>query len=243
MTRKIFINQNSWLINKKKKIKINRQLRDIIHGYIMSDGYVKPNGILTVDQSLKQEKFVMWLYEKFKPIRTDSPIRTVIRRDKLLNLGGRVALTKSSRFNTRSVLHGFYAMWYKEDPNQCREALNLALLPRKTKKCLPKGIDCFFSPEFISLWFAGDGTKTLGSKGAKFEVTAFSPCEREKLKTLFKIKYNINASINRAGTTKKGTEQWTINIGSNDYAKFRTLITKIDLIPKLFPNKLHPLNS
>lgn len=210
----------------KEKIKISRQLRDIIHGYIMSDGYVKPGGNLTVDQSKKQEKFVMWLYEKFEPIRTNTPISKVTRyREKTKTY------TYSRRFNTRSVLHGFRHMWYKLSLDETGKTQYL--------KCLPKSIDCFFSPEFLTLWFAGDGTKILGSKGAKFEVTNFSPEDRLKLKKLFKKKYDILVMINRAGKSQTGTNLWTISINSGEYDKFKKLITEIDLIPTLFPYKLH----
>jgi hypothetical protein len=205
-------------------LKISRELRDIIHGYIMSDGYVKEAGNLTVEQSKKQEKFVQWLYNKFEPIRTSTPISTVHRIDKRTNTE-----TSSLRFNTRNVLHGFHSMWYKA----------LRTHKNEFRKGLPKNIHCFFSPVFITLWFAGDGTKILGSIGAKLEVTAFTPKERQVLKELFKTKYNISVSINRAGVTKKGKEQWTICINSAEYHKFKALITQIDLIPTLFPYKLH----
>lgn len=259
---------------KKSEIKISRQLRDIIHGYIMSDGYVKPCGSLTVDQSKKQEKFVEWLYEKLKPIRTEHPISDVFRypspstsnpptksppalqggkkggkggtssgvrvaaqgsKGGLLSNKSQTPSSHSRRFNTRNVLRGFHFMWYKpyvdSDKNGTTKTLYL--------KRLPKSLDAFFSPVFISLWFAGDGTKVLGSKGARFEVTSFSPEERQRLKKLFEAKYGILANITRAGTSKRGTEQWNLSINSGDYDKFKKLITQIDLIPTLFPHKLH----
>jgi hypothetical protein len=200
-----------------KNLKISRELRDIIHGYIMSDGYVKPEGCLTIDQSQKQHKFVQWLYAKLESIRTTHPISDVERKDKRTN-----QVTYSSRFNTRRLLHGFRSMWYGN-----------------SQKALPKNLSGFFSPECISVWFAGDGTKILGSIGAKIEVTNLTPLDRERLKALFKAKYNISVTICRAGKSKKGNTQWTLNINSEDYPKFKALITKIDLIPRLFPYKLH----
>jgi hypothetical protein len=202
-----------------KNLKISRELRDIIHGYIMSDGYVNPEGCMTVEQCKAQHKFVEWLYEKLESLRTTHSISNVERKDKRTN-----KVTYSSRFNTRRFLHGFRSMWYSQ--------------PQKT---LPKNISGFFSPECISVWFAGDGTKISGRQrlGAKFEVTAFTPLDRERLKELFKAKYNIAATICRAGVSKKGNTQWTLNINSEDYPKFKALITKIDLIPQLFPYKLH----
>jgi hypothetical protein len=211
---------------RNKNLKITKETRDIIHGYVMSDGYLRDKGNLTVDQNIKQKKFVEWLFEKFKNIRTETPISQVPRTDKRKN-----TQTFSLRFNTKNLLHGFHSMWYKPtDPKS--QTITY-------KKSLPKSINCFFSPVFIAVWFAGNGTKIIGSKGAKFEVTNYSPEDRQKLKKLFKQKYDISACINRAGVSTTGTEQWSISINSDDYDKFKTLITKIDLISTLFPYKLH----
>lgn len=214
-----------------KNLKITREIRDIIHGYIMSDGYVNKTGYLAIEQSKKQLKFVEWLYQKFKDLRTETRIREISRTDKRTN-----TQTFSAKFQTKSLLHGYHSMWYKlvttSDPATGKDKIAY-------KKVLPKSIACFFSPTFIALWFAGDGTRTLGSKGAKFEVTNYSPKDRLKLQALFKKKYDIEASIIRVGVSKSGTEQWSISILSKDYDKFKKIITQIDLIPTLFPNKLH----
>jgi len=212
---------------KKLGLKINKELRDIIHGYIMSDGYVKPDGSLQIEQSLKQEKFVEWLYERFEILRTEnSKITLVSRTDKRNNKE-----TQSKRFYTKSILKGYHKMWYESYVNQKGDTCY--------KKRLPRNMKGFFNSTFITLWFAGDGTKMLNQRGAKFEVTAFTNEERQQLKQLFKEKFGINAVINRAGQSKTGKTQWALCINSPDYDKFRTLITQIDLIPNLFPDKLH----
>ena len=209
---------------KKKNIKIPQKLRDIIHGYIMSDGYVNKKGVLTVEQSNKQEKFVEWLYAELAPVRTDHPIQDVTHRGSKRN-------SYSKRFFSRRVLVGFHKMWYKPYTNDKGV--------KAFKKHLPKSINCFFNSTFITLWFAGDGTKIIGSKGAKFEVTSLTAHERQKLKALFKKKFNIEVKINKAGFSRTGNQQWTLNINAPEYQKFRTLITKIDLIESYFPYKLH----
>ena len=131
---------------KKLSIKISKELRDIIHGYTMSDGYIR-NGVLTIDQSVKQERFVIWLYDKLQPLRTTSPIKEIQRihpknQEK----------SRSVRFFTRAVLDGFHHMWYKP----CFNSEGIL----KYRKALPQSIGCFFNETFISLWYAGDGTKT-----------------------------------------------------------------------------------
>jgi hypothetical protein len=104
-------------------------------------------------------------------------------------------------------------------------------------------MSCFFNETFLSLWYAGDGTKILGSVGAKFEVTAFTVSERLKLKRLFFTKFGIKAQILLSGTSKTGKRQWALKISAADYPKFRDLITKSDLIPTVFPYKLHKKKS
>lgn len=214
-------NQTKW---KKLGIKIDRELRDIIHGYIMSDGYVTPNGSLHVQHSIKQRKFVEWIYDHVAVLRTQNPIRILNRVDKRSNTQFTVC-----KFQTRNVLKGFHLMWYKKS--------KVGNKIRYTKR-LPASFPCFLSPTFVSVWFAGDGTRMIGQRGAKFEVTSFTPEERVYLKQLFKTKFDIEAKILRAGKSKAGTLQWTLSITASEYEKFRTLITQMDLIPRFFPQKL-----
>jgi hypothetical protein len=70
-------------------------------------------------------------------------------------------------------------------------------------------------------------------------VTSLTAHERQKLKALFKKKFNIEVKINKAGFSRTGNQQWTLNINAPEYQKFRTLLTKIDLIQSYFPHKLH----
>lgn len=211
----------------KPRVKISQELRDIINGYIMSDGYVNSRGNLTVNQGLKQKNFVEWLYNVLAPLRTNHPISIVERLDLRTN-----KISKSARFNTLNCLIGFRSMWYTK-------VITLSGGKITYKKALPKSIPCFFSPLFITVWYAGDGTKIIGSKGVKFEVSAFTPEERLILKNLFKTKYGISSLINRQGVSSSGNEQWALCINAEDYPKFKKLITQIDLITKLFPHKLH----
>ena len=226
MTSKRISDQNNqkwrW---KKSQIQISKELRDIIHGYVMSDGYIR-NGCLTVHQGEKQKAFVKWLYEKFQIIRTPQPIKEVIMTHSKTHRQSR-----SYRFFTRSVLRGFENMWYQVSMDTDGH--------RKSTKKLPMTIQCFFNETFVTVWFAGDGTKIIGSKGAKFEVTAFTVQERLKLKNLFFTRFGIRAQIISSGLSKSGRRQWALKIPAQDYPQFRNIITKMDLIPNLFPYKLH----
>lgn len=207
----------------KLDIQISKDLRDTIHGYMMSEGYIKPKlGVLQVEQGKKQKSYIQWLYQKMAIIRTSYPIQEVNR-----TRGN--TTTKSLRFYTRNCLHGFRHMWYEENP--CEKG--------KYQKKLPITIECFFNETFVSVWFAGDGTKILGSRGAKFEVTAFSVQDRKKLQNLFWTKFEIKTVIISSGKSINGTPQWALKIPANEYTKFRNLITKQTLIPTLFPHKLH----
>lgn len=223
MKQKQLKSKKKW---EKSEITISKILRNIIHGYIMSDGYVTKNGILYVEQSKKQEKFVFWLYKKLELIKSPSGIKEYIRiNPKTKNK------SYSLRFFTKNLLNGFHNMWYS--PYIDKKGFI------RYKKKLPSNINGFFDETFISIWYAGDGTKIIGSKGAKFEVTAFTVEERIKLKNLFFNKFNIKAVIIKSGISKKGNTQWALKIPASEYSKFRDLITQIDLIPTIFPYKLH----
>nr|YP_009472527.1 hypothetical protein [Chlorodesmis fastigiata]ARO74194.1 hypothetical protein [Chlorodesmis fastigiata] len=169
----------------RKNIQISQELRDIFHGYIMSNNWM--------NQSTKQKRlFVKWLYEKFKiPLKIK---------------------------NTQDICESFRSMWYNGK-----------------RKSLPSTIACFFSIPFVTLWFAGNGTKiSTKQHSIKFEVTYWTRKERMLLKQLFKTRFNINVKILRAGISK-----WILVIGGREYSKFRTIITQIDLIPRFFPQKLY----
>lgn len=207
-------------------VRISRELRDIIHGYIMSDGYITTTSSLQVENGIDQEKFVRWMYEKLKPLCTAKGPTEVQRFDKRTN-----QTYRSIRFYTRSLLCGFNSMWYKVETDANGKKVR--------RKCLPKNIAGFFNSTFVTLWFAGDGTKETQYRAAKIEVTSFTPKERILLQNLFKKKFDITTNINKAGVSKTGTQQWVLQIPASEYDKFRDLITKIDLIPALFPHKLH----
>lgn len=207
----------------KDNIRISKELRDIIHGYIMSDGYINKADSLQVENSIDQEKFVRWMYEKLKPLCTDNGPKEVPNRDKRTN--------RSIRFYTKAILCGFNSMWYKVETDDSGKQVR--------RKCLPKSIAGFFSPTFVTLWFAGDGTKETNYRAAKIEVTAFTNEERLLLQSLFKSKLGITTKINRAGFSRTGTQQWVLQIPASEYDKFRDIITEMDLIPTIFPHKLH----
>lgn len=218
------IKSDFWTQSCNKYLKMEF-INQVINGYIMSDGYVSLLGSLCVHHSSKQEKFVEWLYEVLREYRTDHPI---VKLERLHSRTNKVY--SSSRFNTKNNMKEYRDLWYKSYLDESGKVCY--------RKILPDSIESFFGPVFITLWFAGDGTKILSHRGAKFEVTCFTAMERIRLQKLFKSKFDIETSINRAGISKKGTVQWTLNIKAKDYSKFHSLVTQIDLIPKLFPHKL-----
>lgn len=228
MKKKKSQQEKDWYKKKTGK-RLPSKVRDTIHGYIMSDGYITKRANLQVQQSLEQQGFVCWLFKKLKRqglCHCEEPTLVENFNKK------RQTTTKSLRFYTKGVMCGFASMWYEE--------VTLPNGETERRKKLPKSIKCFFSPRFVSVWFAGDGTSLPDCRAASFEVTSFTPDERELLKELFKSKYNISAELNKSGFSITGTQQWVLRIPAPEYDKFRAIITKTALIPKIFPHKLHP---
>ena len=133
----------------------------------------------------------------------------------------KLQISLRNSFQTLDICKSFRNMWYKP-------------IGGGKRKSLPSTIACFFSIPFVTLWFAGNGTKINKQRSIKFEVTYWTPEERLLLKQLFKNQFNINTKILRAGISK-----WILVIDGSQYSKFRILITQMDLIPRFFPHKLY----
>jgi hypothetical protein len=116
------------------------------------------------------------MYAWCKPICTPTSTIKQVTRKRVRN--GKLSVTTSFRFNTRSVLKSFYPGWYTKEAGDS-----------KAVKKLPPNIAEIFTPLFITVWFAGDGTTAKDYRGSRFEVTSITPEERNVLKNLFYQKY------------------------------------------------------
>lgn len=199
--------------------------KEIINGYVMGDGFFTEGGSLQVEQGKNQLKFVEWMFEQLKSLcDPECEISRVPQKGTL----------RSYRFYTRRLFQTDRDAWYK------KEVVNQSTGETKRIKQLPKDFDDRFTPLFITVWFACDGTKIPTHRGAKFEVTCFTPEERATLKDLFKKKYGIETSINKAGFSCKRTQQYTLNIAAKSYDTFYKLVTRdTSLLLDLFSYKLH----
>ena len=222
------------MLDNKNRPPMSPKQKQIFFGYLMGDGYLNKTGTLTVEQGKDQLKFAEWMHEKLKPFCTkNNEVKPVFfKKEPSFLKSKKAGQIRSYRFNTQAWFKDEHSMWY------LNQGLEGTTEKAKFIKRLPSNIAEFFTPLFIIVWFACDGTKPADCKGAKFEVTAFTAKERELLKTLFLQKYQIHANINRQGTSSKGTEQWALCILAEDYSKFYSLITQDPLIQDLFPYKL-----
>lgn len=213
---------------KKHPKLITKEIRDIIHGYMLGDGTMTVRGGVQVMQCLAQLKWVQWMYDRLRVLRSETPINA---NQKIVDPRTKKT-TYSCRFTTLpGFTKGFRHMWYKPDPTQNGKCL----------KSLPKSIKAIMNPTVLTLWYAGDGTKIIGSKGAKIEVTGFTIQERIDLKSTLEQKLGLEVKLNKAGTAGSGKEQYTLNFNADTYQEFRECTNKYDLIQTLFPDKLHPM--
>nr|AAL34376.1 unknown [Lobochlamys segnis] len=207
---------------------ISKTLDQIINGYIMGDGHVRDVGNLTVEHGPHQRKFAEWLLAYMAPI--------CIKNRELSKSYNDDNTVKSYRFNTQNVLKNYHSNWYKVvEIVKNKKGIDKP----KYKKHLPNNIQELFTPLFIAVWYACDGTATLTHVSGKFEVTAFTEEERAILKNLFLTKYDIKSQINRSGFSASGTPQYSLVIAANSFERFRRVISKdTTLIQDLLPYKL-----
>lgn len=217
-------------------------LSSIINGYVMGDGYVFQEGSLQVDQGAKQRSFVDWMQGHLQPFLSEvgSKAKKLDREYMERNP------TSSYRFFTCNHLKNLHKAWYYEV-----EGIN----PRTGKeggylKKLPDNIRELFNPVFITVWYACDGSRyPINTQGrrVKFALDSYSTAQdRETLKSLFLELYGIKSEINKNGFSKKRVQQWKLDINAESYETFHKLITEdcnLDLIPRLFPHKLHKRNN
>lgn len=224
-----------------EQVVLTGRMKEVVYGYVLSDGHIDSNGTLTVEQCVEQLKFVEWMGNEVLPLRAPTsviskvygkknvkdPTTGIVVKDPETGKALQESYHKSYRFFTKRILRTYRQIWY----------------PKGTK-IVPSELALCFTPLLISVWYAGDGTKIIESEGAKFEVTCFTVEDRLLLVRLFKQKHGIVAQINLNGFSKTGNQQYALVIREPEsYNKLRDLLTQDPLIPTLFPYKLWKKNN
>lgn len=193
----------------KAKLKLSQRQKDILVGLLLGDGHLesRDNGRtyrLKVEHSLEQEDYVNWLHQEFKEWVGSKPYYK-----KRFNGQESVGFTTYSHGVFRFYGQQFY-------PNG--------------KKVIPQMINKIFTSIGLAIWFMDDGSfKSKKYKTYIIHSLGYKKRELEKIKELFKNKFDIDISLH----SQKG-KYWRIYILSKSSERFRDLIGEfVEKIPSM----------
>ena len=191
---------NSKRIQKyKESLTLTKEQREILVGLLLGDGHLETqnNGRtyrLKVEHSLKQEDYVMWLYEHFKEWAPAG-----LYRKKRSNGQESVGFTTYShgafRFYGQQFYHG-------------------------KQKVIPRLIDKLLTPISIAIWFMDDGSrKSLRHATYIIHTLGFTKKELVRLQDVLLKKFKIRTTLHRQKTI-----YWRLYIPSKSALAFRKIV-------------------
>jgi len=207
----------------KRKLKLNKELKEIIVGTLLGDGTLETCNRgrtyrLKIEHCLKQKDYVDWLYEKLRDFTGTRP-KVRVRIDK-----GK----KNFRYGFSTFSCGNFRFFGKQFYNE------------EGKRRIPKIIKKLLTPRAMAVWFMDDGSiKSLKHKGFVIHTLNFSRKDLKLLQRVLKEKFNLETRLHRQKKYRK--TRWRIYIPGFEREKFLKLIQPY-LLPifmyKIGPTKL-----
>ena len=194
------------------KKKINLRQYSIVTGLLLGDGYLYRDGRLQVEQSMKNEQYLRWLYSE------------------LSNLSGKISLNVqrkhpktgvssfSCRFYTQKCFKDLESIFYSKDTAD-----------KKRRKVVPNEIEKLLNPIVLAIWFMDDGGKAQNTSRAFYiNATSFNNLERILLQKAFQNIFGLKINIQKAG----GNNQYNFYVPAAEYQRFYQLVLPtVSLIP------------
>ena len=162
----------------KDNLSLSEFQKEVLVGLLLGDGCLErsKNSLgarLKVNQSAKQNEFVVWLYEIFKDfVRTPPKIK--LRQRNGINYEEKVFNTL-----THPCFRSFHDMFYP-----------------KGKKIIPENVNQFLTETALAVWFMSDGSvKSKESRGRILNTQSFSRPDIERLIEVLRGKFSLNSNI------------------------------------------------
>ena len=194
----------------KDELVLSDYQKEVLIGLLLGDGCLEKSkhslgARLKVSQSIKQNEFVVWLYDIFKdfvqtPPKVKHTQRNGIKHEELV-------------FNTltHTCFKSFYEVFYP-----------------KGKKVIPEGINQTLTPTAFAVWFMSDGSiKSKESRGRILNTQSFTKSDIERLILTLKSKFNLQSSIR---TQKDGLQIYI----SGKSAEILNAILKDRILPSFY---------
>lgn len=192
--------------------KITSRQYSIIIGLLLGDGSLYKDGKLQVEQGVKNEQYLKWLYSELKSLsgRLSSNVERIHPKTGTPSF--------SRRFYTKKYFADLAALFY-ENKNEVR------------KKIIPIQIQQLLDPVVLAVWFMDDGGKAQNTpKAAYINVTNFTSSERILLQKAVLNVFGFQINIQKAG----GNNQYNFYIPASSYERFYEIVSPTILeIPEM----------
>lgn len=173
--------------------------RSILYGSVLGDSYISKNGKVEFRQSLDKKEYVEWSYNHLSDWTTGNGVKMSFQYDIRTN-----KMYSSCRFATRAICKDLRELFYPEGV-----------------KILPLTFYDDIDPIALAVWFMDDGARTSKSeKAVFFTMDSFTTDEIELVRQVFREKFSIDTTFQKAGVTKKGNPQYRIRGGVKSYPTF-----------------------
>lgn len=204
------------VFQKNTNLVISEPMHDFILGTLLGDGHLASsqageNWSYRCLQSEKQKDYLFHKYSFFEGWCLTQPKPQTFK-------GPKGQLLHRWYFNTRrmGILKPYGDLFYKTGETT----------PFRRVKRVPDNIQDLFTPRMIAYWFMDDGDqKWKGhSRGVRFSTNSFSVQECELLCDALREKYTLKPSLEKAGKSKQGVQQYRLYISSGSYSILKDLI-------------------
>ena len=200
---------------------VNKQFtlrqQSIVTGLLLGDGYLYKNGRLQVEQSIKNEQYLKWLYSELSNL-------SGILRLKVERKHPKTGVSSfSCRFYTQKCFTNLESLFYSK-PSRLSSL-------KKRRKIVPDQIEKLLNPIALAVWFMDDGGKAQNTVRAFYiNATSFNNSERFLLQKALKSVFGLKINIQKAG----GNNQYNFYIPAAEYEKFYQLVLPtVSLIPEM----------
>jgi hypothetical protein len=190
----------------------------LIYGTTLGDAYICPYGSVRVEQSLKHQEYIHWLYSQLEPVCTSNGIKV-----------GKSNPHPSLRFNTRTLFKDFREAFYGSK--------------KQGKKKLP---DCFeknLNESVLALWYMDDGGRAynvLPGRGAVLHINSFSREEGQRIQQALYNTFSLDSRLNLSRPSRERViPHHRLYFGAKNYQRFYEIIfPTVSQIPWMLTNKL-----
>lgn len=154
--------------------------RDILIGCVLGDAYVTKRGQIRIEQSHKQQEYLLWKYQELSSLVFPSLPRTI---DRIHKISGQKY--QSIFFNLRQYFRPWRLIFYPQG-----------------KKIFPEGLS--LNPLSLAIWYMDDGCWT--GRKCVISTEGFDDASIARIQSVLQFRYGIESVVgekNRKLTVRK----------------------------------------